>query len=1131
MESEHVRDTASPALPIELEDSNTSTTNVHSTPFKPPETDFARLNLIESIESPIPLRRSPRHSIAPAVPPHLALDDFLNGQGSGAGTPSSRPETPDNDGLVQDEPSSVLASRIMRAHDNPSPPPQSPENTLLHPKFGLDPSDTSLSPTPDPVEDPFLHGEPFESVSAMVPIPRRKRHSAEQNNLEDTDSLSDAGPSEPPPNNIIVEDVTPMTEVHDTHAQSHTTPDPPTTSARSPSSDEEQAVMDSLLIEEPVHTETQINSVDPAPEPEPVVQEATHQEEEVQVTPLRRSSRPRRSIYSSSPLKEGTVANDSPSSKPDETQTPAGAESELANAVPSPSRRKPRKSGHQKLASLSPHSLKLLGDLSGEGSGEGSESVATLGTDNAAIEPTADLNAGISRWPDVAPSTPPNLIPPIRFPSPKRTTRPASPNKYQLQLPSLGSSSPARRIPISDAVAQGQISPQRAAQSSATRPTGANRTPALRLPSNDTPARRVPLNNTLLGSPSKAPLPPLRMPFPERSRSVEPMPSEPVHVKQRGESVEPVSSQPPIRPRGTQPRLPFPFIPEEREHTPIEQSTERSTQAQASDVVAPLKSPTKASRIPQSTLRQATSKIPRRATKPYSRPTASAVAKESASRVRNQGPAKVAQSKSTVLKQPTPSAQSSSSSTPISAPSSKSTQLMSTSTNPGLKRKRQDSVKAVSKPAVVIPTKLRQVPSPAKPSTSSRVQPSPVKKPAIQRLRLVEPEKPPQPPSTDVPVDQPVDADPVEPPAQDVASPPVIDLIPQDDSLPSDTPTIDPPPPAEVVPESGAENMLVDEEPVAGPSTIPIDDSVPDLPSQTVAETYGLRRTTRARKPVPGTNPPSTRRAADSQAQPRRRKPPVIQGTGPFSGMTAGDLRQLTSTNTTRNQQYMTALLEMEVIRREGPRPESPGIRAKTVSQKEEEEKEREKHARAERRANRSKRRSGEHMDDNMEGSEKADPDEDEDDEAWDQLNSSPSVRRHRRGAGEDEEYVTPKRPKKLKVDENGDTEMESEDAEEKKRVKWDQGLFTEVFLDDIQPRSRQGVGIAAKGCLAVTAKALQLDDLGNIPAASPLKSLVPENVIVQKFVYDGDFPEEPAPAPAPVVVKNTRSRKKGASS
>ncbi|KAJ8078756.1 hypothetical protein PM082_013039 [Marasmius tenuissimus] len=1122
MESEHVRDTASPALPIETEDSNTSTANVHSTPFKPPETDFARLNLIESIESPIPLRRSPRHSIAPAVPPHLALDDFLNGQGSGVGTPSSRPETPDNDGLVQDEPSSVLASRIMRAHDNPSPPPQSPENTLLRPKFGLDPSDTSLSPTPDPVEDPFSHEEPFESVSTMVPIPRRKRHSAEQN-VEDTDSLSDAGPSEPPPDITIVEDVTPMMDVQDTHAQPHTSPDPPTILARSPSSDEEQAVEDSLLIEEPVHTETQINSVDPAPEPEPVVQEATHQEE-VQVTPLRRSSRPRRSIYSSSPLKEGTVASDSPSSKPDETQSLADAGSELVNAVPSPARRKPRKSGHQKLGSLSPHSLKLLGDLSGEGS----ESVATLGTDNAAIEPTTDSNAGNNRWPDVAPSTPPNLIPPIRFPSPKRTTRPASPNKYQLQLPSLGSSSPARRIPISDAVAQGQMSPQRAAQLSATRPSGSNRTPALRLPSNDTPARRVPLNNTLPGSPSKAPLPPLRMPFPERSRSVEPMPSEPVHVKRRGESVEPVSSQPPIRPRGAQPRLPFPFIPEEQEHTPIEQPTEGSTQAQASEV-APLKSPTKASRIPQSTLRQATSKIPRRATKPYSRPTASTAARESASRVRDQSPAKVAQPQSTVLKQPTPSTASSSSSTPTSAPSSKSTQPMSTSTNPSLKRKRQDSGKAVSKPVVVIPTKLRQVPSPTKPSTSSRVQPSPMKKPAIQRLRLVEPEKPPQPPSNDVPVDPPVQVDPVEPTAQDVTVPPVVDHIPQDGSLPSDTPTVDPPPPSEDVPESTAESMLVDAEPVAGPSTIPIDDSVPELSSQTVAETYGLRRTTRARKPVPGTNPPSTRRAVDTQAQPRRRKPPVIQGTGPFSGMTVGDLRQLTSTNTTRNQQYMTALLETEVIRREGPRPESPGIRAKTVSQKEEEEKEREKNARAERRANRSKRRSSEHMDDNTEDSEKAEPDEDEDDEAWDQLNSSPSVRRHRRGAGEDEEYVTPKRPKKLKIDENGDTEMESEDAEEKKRVKWDQGLFTEVFLDDIQPRSRQGVGIAAKGCLAVTAKALQLDDLGNIPAASPLKTLVPENVIVQKFVYDGDFPEEPAPAP--VVVKNTRSRKKGTSS
>ena len=115
-------------------------------------------------------------------------------------------------------------------------------------------------------------------------------------------------------------------------------------------------------------------------------------------------------------------------------------------------------------------------------------------------------------------------------------------------------------------------------------------------------------------------------------------------------------------------------------------------------------------------------------------------------------------------------------------------------------------------------------------------------------------------------------------------------------------------------------------------------------------------------------------------------------------------------------------------------------------------------------------------MEGDTESLEKAEPeDEDEDGdvdaEAWDHLNSSPSARRHRRGAGEDEDYVTPRRLRKLKLDENGDSEMETENAEGKKRVKWDQGLFTEVFLDDIQPRSRQGIGIAGKGCLAVTAK------------------------------------------------------------
>ena len=102
MESEHSRDTASSALSTEPEVPKTPIANIHPTPLKSTETNSSRLNVIESIDSPIPLRRSPRNSIAPVETPHLGLEDVLNGQASGVGTPASRSGTPDNDVLVQD---------------------------------------------------------------------------------------------------------------------------------------------------------------------------------------------------------------------------------------------------------------------------------------------------------------------------------------------------------------------------------------------------------------------------------------------------------------------------------------------------------------------------------------------------------------------------------------------------------------------------------------------------------------------------------------------------------------------------------------------------------------------------------------------------------------------------------------------------------------------------------------------------------------------------------------------------------------------------------------------------------------------------------------------------------------------
>ena len=92
-------------------------------------------------------------------------------------------------------------------------------------------------------------------------------------------------------------------------------------------------------------------------------------------------------------------------------------------------------------------------------------------------------------------------------------------------------------------------------------------------------------------------------------------------------------------------------------------------------------------------------------------------------------------------------------------------------------------------------------------------------------------------------------------------------------------------------------------------------------------------------------------------------------------------------------------------------------------------------------RAERARRRRGEDMGDSSFDSEMFD--------------LSMELMKHRRGPGEEEDYETPIRP------------------EGRKGVKWDRGLESTRFLDEIQvqpPRQRDGQVIPPrKGCLRVT--------------------------------------------------------------
>jgi hypothetical protein len=53
-----------------------------------------------------------------------------------------------------------------------------------------------------------------------------------------------------------------------------------------------------------------------------------------------------------------------------------------------------------------------------------------------------------------------------------------------------------------------------------------------------------------------------------------------------------------------------------------------------------------------------------------------------------------------------------------------------------------------------------------------------------------------------------------------------------------------------------------------------------------------------------------------------------------------------------------------------------------------------------------------------------------------------------------------------------------------------------------------------------------QLDTMGNVlNVDTPLTDIHPENVIVQKFVYEDDAPVAPDPPPKPTRTKSKKSR------
>lgn len=195
--------------------------------------------------------------------------------------------------------------------------------------------------------------------------------------------------------------------------------------------------------------------------------------------------------------------------------------------------------------------------------------------------------------------------------------------------------------------------------------------------------------------------------------------------------------------------------------------------------------------------------------------------------------------------------------------------------------------------------------------------------------------------------------------------------------------------------------------------------------------------------------------------------------------MSALALKTLTSANTAKNQQQV-AVLQTEVVRKEGARPDSPTTKVRSALERQREERVVQRQARAERRA----RRSGDPADgaSTAEGTGGAGAGEGEAGSEMGDMSfmsvdhdSEGQPMRHRRAPGDEEEYETPQKPerpaKRARFD--GGEENEKEDEAHAKRVKWDKGLQTTVYLDDSPPKPRRNKGAvpAHKGCLTPAAK------------------------------------------------------------
>ncbi|PCH38213.1 hypothetical protein WOLCODRAFT_161386 [Wolfiporia cocos MD-104 SS10] len=671
---------------------DTETARVYFGPLKPSEQKYAAVGA-----QPTPLRRSAR--LSSMATPHVGAGDSDAGTSNAPSRDESvsRVGTPIEDVLPSDEPSIILASKILRAHDNPSPPPSPPPEVHVSPRLDalFDVSEAFTSEAvPFTTETPIDPAQMTADVAITQPdlitfdspsTPSRSVHIAQ---LRPTERL-DAPPPSLLATGATVDDLLSMS------------PQPPPPAPFMP-----QAISQSVSGEttDSVDSETQVLEALSGEESAPAEQELLVEVERNADprTPLRRSTRRRRT---SSPARPKLVSVQNDSTLPyasTSTDDDDVAPQLFAPTTPLRFKKKNRKSSRSPSRDImgdsisydtenaQPNSTQYIAEAQGVQETHAPETEREL----RSLSPTSNdvLMQVLFGASEPTEQPPQELIP---------SSEPASESNAAVPGPALTDSqaaqpivpasdiqrtpqpilstptraldvsrTPARRVPIAQAIVQGTFSPQKQSSSAAsgqTKPSGVGigtlGSPVFKRSALDdptrTPAKRVPLKEALAAAstqPQDKGKAPVRHASPAldlsrertRSGSTEPRPSRRAE-KAAAEPTRPFvsalaaarSSKPSLdtasksrsaltksylnkdEPLKT---LPFPVVPSRR--TPgstSEADTVRSklkpSPPEPIVVSSPPSSPAKAGSILKQPSAGASSRIPRIGTKPYARPT------------------------------------------------------------------------------------------------------------------------------------------------------------------------------------------------------------------------------------------------------------------------------------------------------------------------------------------------------------------------------------------------------------------------------------------------------------------------------------------------------------------------------